>query len=84
MGILTLDTKRNACEYAVVEMETPWAGRGFILAKIDQGTDDETTGYECFVASDRLASTCECRGFLRHGHCKHLAALNVAIENHWI
>ena len=83
MGVLTIDVKRNACEYAVVEMKTPWRGRAFVLAKIDCGTDEDVTAYEVFCGS-REETSCDCRGFTRWSGCKHVSAMKALIANHWI
>jgi hypothetical protein len=40
------------------------------------GTDPEETAY-CVNLS---ASTCECKGFLRHGRCKHLTGTRNLFE----
>jgi hypothetical protein len=50
-----------------------WGGRGFSLEKAD-GTDTYC------VLLDGARSTCECLGFLRWGHCKHVEALAALVE----
>jgi hypothetical protein len=52
-------------------------GRGFLVEKID--TAAQTAAYHVNLDGDKR--TCECKGHLRHGHCKHadgLAALIAA------
>lgn len=54
------------------------AGQGFRLVKADKG---DGPGEEYDVLLFGRQSSCECKGFLRHHHCKHLeslAALNQA------
>jgi hypothetical protein len=51
-------------------------GRAYRLAKADQG-DGAPEVYDCCLLEGGR-STCECLGFLHHGHkttCKHIAAL---------
>lgn len=38
----------------------------------ETGTDPEAESY----AINLTDGTCECKGFYRHGHCKHLAAIH--------
>jgi hypothetical protein len=52
-------------------------GRGFLVEKV--GIDRDEAKYH--VNIDTARRSCECKGFLRHGHCKHadgIAALIAA------
>jgi hypothetical protein len=52
-------------------------GRGFQVEKV--GLHENEPPYHVNIDADKR--TCECKGFLRHGHCKHsdgLAALIAA------
>lgn len=71
-GILTLTGKRNHCRYRVEEFPADH-GRGFMLFKLDAGTDKSEERYACLVGDH--AKLCECRGFAATGSCKHVAAL---------
>ncbi len=73
-GVLTLTGTRNHCRYRVTGFAADMPGRAFVLVKIDAGTDKTEGRYSCLVAN-RGASRCECKGFARFGHCRHLAAL---------
>ena len=49
-------------------------GAGFRLTKFEQhqrGEDD--AAYSVLLDGER--STCECKGYIRHGHCRHVEAL---------
>jgi hypothetical protein len=72
-GVLTLTGKRCHCRYRVEEFPADH-GRGFMLFKIDAGTDKTEERYACLVGAHG-ARSCECRGFSATGACKHLAAL---------
>jgi hypothetical protein len=53
-------------------------GRAFRLEKFatDPGTDAEAGAYHVVVVPAGAGHhSCECKGFYRHGHCKHVAAL---------
>lgn len=47
-------------------------GRGFRLTKANRG---DGPGEEYDVLLDGSRSSCECKGFLRWGHCKHIESL---------
>jgi hypothetical protein len=68
--------KGNIGEYRITEFPAD-GGRAFHFAKLEGGTDAESSSYDVFLADERTADagfaydSCDCRGFLRHGHCKH-------------
>ena len=76
-GVLTLTGKRCHCRYAVEEFVSDH-GRGFMLFKLDAGSDRTEERYGCCVGP--RSKMCECRGFIATGACKHLAALATLIE----
>lgn len=48
-------------------------GDGFRLVKLSKGTDPEADHYDCHLSNE--GHVCECRGNLKHGHCRHVDAL---------
>jgi hypothetical protein len=76
-GVLTITGKRCHCRYQVEEFPADM-GRGFMLFKIDAGSDKTEERYACNVA--KFAKSCECRGFAATGACKHLAAVVALID----
>jgi len=61
--------------YLVHEIPCEIGGRGFTFRKVDMGTSPWSIAEEytcCLAGKD---STCECKGFLRWSHCKHLESL---------
>ena len=69
------DVKTVAC-YRVTEFPHDLGdGRAFHLEKLSEASDPEATSYDVFVCDRPRESTCECRGFLHHGRCKHITAL---------
>lgn len=83
-GTLTIEDKRSSTDYLVTEFPTGWEGRGFQLDKLDVGTDQEAEGYAVYCGRNGQDRQCECRGFLRHGHCKHVSAIVACISNGWL
>lgn len=77
-GTLTISGKRSHTRYKVEEFVADH-GRGFLLFKLDAGTDKTEEQYACFIGSDGRGQ-CECRGFYSTGHCKHLASLLALVE----
>jgi hypothetical protein len=70
------DTK-DVATYRVVEFKNA-LGRAFRLVKVAGGSDRETTNYDVLI-DPHGHDSCECRGFLRHGHCKHVDAIRSMI-----
>ncbi len=54
-------------------------GRCLKLTKFDTtpGTDKEATSYD--MCLDGIGSDCSCKGYGRHGHCKHVQALKALV-----
>jgi hypothetical protein len=66
-GAVELTTGKTTGRYLIVEIAADH-GRGFRVIKIVDGT-------VYHVNLDGLQRTCECRGFLLHGYCKHADTL---------
>lgn len=60
--------------YAVREIPCEIGGRGFAVHRLGLGTL-----YHVRVGEPADCS-CECKGFLRHGHCKHVQGLRALLE----
>jgi hypothetical protein len=72
-GAVELAVGKASAAYLITEIPAD-CGRGFAVEKITDGT-----AYAVNIDADRRS--CECKGFLHHGHCKHgdgLAALIAA------
>lgn len=76
-GVLTITGTRSHCRYRVEEFPADH-GRGFMLFKLDAGTDRTEERYAVQVG--RGVRACECRGFVAGGKCKHLTALVTLID----
>lgn len=85
-GVVTIQAGRVPCEYVVVEFPSCWDGRAVHLAKVagSPGSDPEAGGYDLFVARNGQDRRCCCRGFDRHGHCKHVDTVVALIQNGWL
>ncbi|MBP3954950.1 hypothetical protein J8F10_06600 [Gemmata sp. G18] len=84
-GVVEIRGKRDATTYAVVELPTDWNGRAFRLEKVaGEGTDATEEVYSVFCSNDRRQHRCECRGFSRWHHCKHIDAVTTIIANGWL
>ena len=52
-------------------------GRGFAVEKIELGTPaGERAVYHVYLHQNGRDRSCECKGFLRHGRCKHADGLS--------
>jgi hypothetical protein len=73
--ILWLTVSKTTTAYRMVPLSSDF-GRAVRLEKADQG-DGQPEAYDVLLDGQR--SSCECRGHLRHGHCKHLDGIRAVI-----
>jgi hypothetical protein len=74
--LLTIGKKRYG--YYVFPLASDF-GRAFKLVKFSCDVEpDGASEYD--VCLDGTRSQCECLGFLRHGHCKHVESLVALVE----
>jgi hypothetical protein len=65
-------------EYLVTSLAADF-GRGFLLSRFRApGEEDQPETYQANVDGPR--STCTCKGYLAHGHCKHVSALTALVQ----
>ena len=76
LGVVRIWIGKEYADYFLTLLPADF-GRGFKVEKI--GLHATEPGYAVNIDGDKRS--CECKGFLRHGHCKHadgLAALIAA------
>lgn len=69
---LTIRVKGKRTDYTLERIGSDW-GDGFRLTKHVGHESDECDIYDIHLSDE--GHTCECLGFLRHSHCKHIDAL---------
>jgi hypothetical protein len=74
-GVVRIRVGKDEADYFVTELAADF-GRGFKVEKI--GIDAEPTAYHVNLDGDK--KTCECKGHLRHGHCKHADGLAALVK----
>ena len=74
VGVFCITAGRGSQFYAVVEIPCEIGGRGFAVHRLGMGTL-----YHVRVGAPADCS-CECLGFLRWGHCKHVSGLLALIR----
>jgi hypothetical protein len=74
-GVVTIAVGKLAKRYFLDTIPSDW-GRAFRLEEI--GTDGECPYFVCLDDSTGHHQ-CNCLGFLRHGHCKHVAGLRALL-----
>jgi hypothetical protein len=74
VGAFCVSAKRDAAIYAFCEIPCEVGGRGFAVHRLGIGNL-----YHVRVGLPEECS-CECMGFLRHGHCRHIEGLRALIE----
>lgn len=73
-GVLEIGSSRGRATYCVTEFAVGFDGRGFNLGKIGDDVRVEEN-YAVFCGRRPGADTCECRGWVATGGCKHLRAV---------
>ena len=73
-GIFLIRVGGDAAEYFITPIPADF-GRGFLVEKM--GTVEDGAYH---VNLDGRRSSCECRGFTRHGYCKHVQGLGAAVR----
>jgi hypothetical protein len=76
LGIVRITAGAEHADYFLTELPADF-GRGFTVEKI--GLHENEPPYHVNIDTDK--KSCECKGFLKWGHCKHsdgLAALIAA------
>jgi hypothetical protein len=71
-GVIRIRMGKEVAYYDVAEVDCQFPNsRGFCLEK-----QREPNGcyHVCLCMTNPQDHTCECRGFLAHGHCRHIAA----------
>jgi hypothetical protein len=76
LGVLSITVGKESATYSLVEIEAGFADRAFRISKVS--TDGVEADYA--VALERQGHSCECLGFLRHGHCKHSDSIRKLLE----
>jgi hypothetical protein len=75
--VLWLTVDKNTTAYRMVPLPSDF-GRAVRLEKADKG-DGQSETYDVLLDGER--STCECKGFLRHSHCKHVSGIAAVIAS---
>ena len=65
VSIAVLGKGKEAARYLIRTVPSDWQGQAFQFTKANGNT------YEVFVGTNEEC-TCDCFGFQRHRHCKHL------------
>jgi hypothetical protein len=73
-GVVRLTVGKESADYLLTIIPADY-GRGFKLVKV--GIDATEGEYAVNIDGDRRS--CECKGFLRHAHCKHVESLAALI-----
>jgi hypothetical protein len=75
LGIVRITVGKEYADYFLAELSADF-GRGFTVEKI--GLHCNEPAYHVCIDADK--KTCVCKGFLRHGNCKHADGLAALIS----
>jgi len=74
VGVMGLTDRKGESLYAFREIPCDIGGRGFLVHRI--GLEQL---YHVRIHGDK-ESTCECMGYLSHGRCRHIFALQALLH----
>jgi hypothetical protein len=74
VGVFSVSARGETAHYVLREIPCEIGGRGFEVHKLGLGTL-----YHVRVGRP-VDCSCECRGFLAHGHCRHILGLLALIR----
>src|SRR5262249_9805945 len=77
--VLWLHQGEESRAYALVTLKSDF-GDAFRLTKADDG-DGHAEEYDVLLDMEHKFHTCECRGFLRWQHCKHVDSLLALVQS---
>jgi hypothetical protein len=75
IGVFCIRQRERVTYYTMRELPCQIGGRGFAVHRLGLG---ELYHVRVGLPAD---CSCECLGFLRHGHCKHVAGLLTLIRH---
>jgi hypothetical protein len=78
------ETRQEIDRYFILPVPSDF-GTAFKLERWDEATDDMPAHigavYFCHLPGPDYPGSCECKGWLKHGHCKHIESLQKLIED---
>ncbi len=78
-GIVRITVGKEHADYFLTLLPADF-GRGFKVEKIGLTCNDPPY----HVNIDGAKRSCECKGFLRHGHCKHADGIAALVAAGWL
>jgi hypothetical protein len=78
-GVVDITVGHETIGYFVQPMPSDF-GQAFELHKFSPAVAGDADAELYRVNLDGQRSTCECKGFLRHGHCKHVDGLKALVD----
>jgi len=78
-GVVRLTVGTVSADYFLTELPADF-GRGFKVEKV--GMECQESAYHVHIDGD--TRSCECKGFLHHGHCKHADGLAALVAVGWL
>lgn len=78
--VVRIDQDGISDHYHTQEIESDF-GRGFVMTKHVMHEDGSWTANDPYhVNIDGKCSSCECKGYLKHWHCRHIESLTALIN----
>lgn len=84
-GFVILTSDRDRTSFAVAQYPGDSPLLGFVFTKVSgKGTDKDRESYVLTCTRNGNEAKCDCRGHVRHGHCRHSDCLETLFLNRWL
>jgi hypothetical protein len=80
-GRLLLTVSGKPSGYWITPVPTDIPGRAFRVTRFGHTEADADGDYQVLIGTNPHDTSCDCKGFAYHSHCKHSAALAALIAS---
>ena len=77
-GVVRITVGKQSTDYLLLPIPCEVGGAAYQLSKLGLEADGEV--YHVRLTGDPRQDSCDCKGFVRHSHCKHRDGLAALVQ----